>query len=87
MEAFVGYIHQLITLRRQAPQNDLISSLIQAEEEGDQLTKPEPELIKSAIEEFLRYNGPVEFGINRWAGETIELAGQIIPRRAGFSCP
>ncbi|WP_010532371.1 cytochrome P450 family protein [Lentibacillus jeotgali] len=120
LEAFIGYIHQLITKRRKDPQRDLISSLIRAEEEGDQLTEPElygvvslliiaghettvnligngilallehpdqmeklkqqPNMMKTAVEEFLRYNGPVEFSTNRWAGETLDFKGKTIPK-------
>lgn len=37
----VGYFHSLIEQRRQHPQNDLISQLIQAEEQGDRLNEDE----------------------------------------------
>src|SRR3954451_19868930 len=95
--AFGGYIHDLIEQRRARPENDLISALVQSEEQGDKLSlneaismvfllivaghettvnliangtlallthpdqlellKREPTLIKSAVEEFLRYDG------------------------------
>ncbi|ETT31442.1 cytochrome P450 [Paenibacillus sp. FSL R5-192] len=38
----------------------------------------QPELIHNAIEEMLRYNGPVEFSTSRWALEDIEFRGQRI---------
>ncbi|WP_411841307.1 cytochrome P450 family protein [Shouchella clausii] len=38
----------------------------------------EPNLIKSALEEILRYNGPVQFSTNRWATETIKLGDKTI---------
>ncbi|WP_339176951.1 cytochrome P450 [Paenibacillus sp. FSL R5-0701] len=38
----------------------------------------QPELIHNAIEEMLRYNGPVEFSTSRWALEDIEFHGQRI---------
>ncbi|MGE6574998.1 cytochrome P450 family protein [Paenibacillus xylanexedens] len=38
----------------------------------------QPELIHNAIEEMLRYNGPVEFSTSRWALEDIEFCGQRI---------
>ncbi|WP_458122743.1 cytochrome P450 family protein [Paenibacillus sp. Z3-2] len=38
----------------------------------------QPELIHNAIEEMLRYNGPVEFSTSRWALEDIEFRGQHI---------
>lgn len=42
--------------------------------------KANPDLVDSAVEEFLRYDGPVERGTLRWAGEDIEIAGTHIPR-------
>ncbi|WP_339282827.1 cytochrome P450 [Paenibacillus sp. FSL R5-0486] len=38
----------------------------------------QPELIHNAIEEMLRYNGPVEFSTSRWALEDIEFRGERI---------
>ncbi|MGQ8872022.1 cytochrome P450 family protein [Paenibacillus sp. TSA_86.1] len=40
----------------------------------------QPELIHQAIEEMLRYNGPVEFSTSRWASEDIEFRGQQIAK-------
>jgi len=38
-----------------------------------------PELTKNAIEEMLRYNGPVDATLNRWAGEDMEWRdGRVI---------
>lgn len=47
----------------------------------DQMQKlqDDPSLIKSAVEEMLRYNGPVETTTLRWAFEDITIAGQEIP--------
>src|SRR5439155_23646557 len=36
-----AYFMQLITERRRQPRDDLMSALLQAEEQGDQLTEPE----------------------------------------------
>jgi cytochrome P450 len=41
IQAFSDYITQLVTDKRHHPQNDLISQLIQIEEEGDRLSEPE----------------------------------------------
>ncbi|MER7734629.1 cytochrome P450 [Streptomyces erythrochromogenes] len=46
------------------------------------LLRSEPELLGSAIEEFLRYDGPVNPGIARFAREDVEIAGTAIPRGA-----
>jgi cytochrome P450 len=39
--AFAGYMQQLVAERRQTPRDDLISRLIQAEEQGDRLSESE----------------------------------------------
>ncbi|MFF4104135.1 cytochrome P450 [Streptomyces sp. NPDC001903] len=50
----------------------------------DQLERlrSEPGLLPGAIEEFLRYDGPVSPGIARFAREELEIAGVRIPRGA-----
>ena len=97
---FIGYIQAKITERRAAPGDDLMCSLIRAEDEGERLNdqelvsmivlliiaghettvnllgnamlalfhhpekldelKDHPEWMPQAVEEFLRYDGPVE---------------------------
>ncbi len=44
------------------------------------LLKQYPELIDSAVEEFLRYDGSVEYATFRYASEDVELRGTRIPR-------
>jgi cytochrome P450 len=39
-----------------------------------------PDLIPGAVEEFLRYDGPVERATNRYAAADFELAGVAVPR-------
>jgi cytochrome P450 len=39
-----------------------------------------PELLKSAIEEMLRYYGPVETSLSRWVREDTELGGERLKR-------
>lgn len=46
------------------------------------LLRSDPELLPGAIEEFLRYDGPVSPGIARFAREDVEIAGVRIPRGA-----
>ncbi len=43
--------------------------------EQRKLLQEQPELIHGAIEEMLRYNGPVEFSTSRWAAEDMEFHG------------
>ncbi|MDO3412294.1 cytochrome P450 [Saccharibacillus sp. CPCC 101409] len=53
--------------------NGMISLLQHPEQR--KLLQGDPTLIRGAIEEMLRYNGPVEFSTSRWAGEDIEFRG------------
>ncbi|MFF4548342.1 cytochrome P450 [Streptomyces sp. NPDC001435] len=46
------------------------------------MLRDDPALVPDAIEEFLRYDGPVNPGIARFAREDIEIAGVTIPRGA-----
>ena len=48
----------------------------------DQLAKlkADPSLVESAVEELLRYDGPVETSTMRYAAEEVELGGRVIPR-------
>lgn len=39
-----------------------------------------PSLLPRAVEELIRYDGPVERTLNRWAAEDVELRGQKIRR-------
>lgn len=117
--AFVRYIRKFIRMRRHEPHDDLVSELVKAEVDGEQLNEDElvgmvflllvaghettvnligngvlsllqypsqmdllqndPMLIKSAIEELLRFESPVEMGTERYASEDISIAGTTIP--------
>lgn len=46
------------------------------------LLRSDPGLLPGAIEEFLRYDGPVSPGIARFAREDVEIAGVRVPRGA-----
>jgi cytochrome P450 len=141
MEDFVAYLSKLCEERRRAPQADMISSLLAAEEAGDRLSqeelysmvllivvvghetsvhlignaayhlllrpelwgrlRSEPALIPQAVEELIRFDGPVERATMRFAAEDIELHGHTIRRgdavslvlasahrdEAAFDCP
>lgn len=44
-----------------------------------QMLKAQPDMMNQAVEEMLRYNGPVDATLNRWAGEDMEWHdGRII---------
>lgn len=116
------FIRELIERKRTNSQDDILTKLIQAEDEGeklsedelvsmvflmivagyettvqlitngvltllqhpDQLTKlrAQPELIESAIEEILRYSGPVQSTKPAYALEDVTLHGVTIPKGA-----
>jgi cytochrome P450 PksS len=118
--SFMRYIRKLIRARRQAPRDDLVTALVQAEEAGDQLSEDElvamiflllfaghettvnligngtlallrhpdqlaklsgePGLIRSAVEELLRYDPPLMTASERFAREDVTVAGVTIPR-------
>lgn len=120
MMEFVNYLNILFDERQANPGDDLITGLIQAEEEGDKLSREElfsmlvllivaghettvgligngafallqdqellarlkenPADVPAAVEEFLRYDGPVERVFVRWAAEDVVLGGQSIKR-------
>ncbi|HEX7734602.1 MAG TPA: cytochrome P450 [Ktedonobacteraceae bacterium] len=44
------------------------------------LLRSQPQFIKTAVEEFLRYRSPFLLTTMRWAGEDLEIAGQQIRR-------
>lgn len=48
--------------------------------EQKELLRRNPELIDQAIEESLRFDGPVEFSTSRWASENFQFAGKEIRR-------
>ena len=112
-----AYLRDLVEERRREPGDDLLSGLIQAEEEGEKLTEQEmistvflllfagnetttnligngmlnllrhpeelqrlrddPGMMRTAIEELLRYEGPVQL-TTRYAAEPIEIEGHTI---------
>ena len=120
MQEFVRYLGELFATRRQAPQDDLISALVRAQEAGDQLSEAElfsttvllivaghettvnlignavlallrqgetwrllaqdSAQMEAAVEEFLRYDSPVERALVRWAAQDTVLGGQQIKK-------
>jgi cytochrome P450 len=116
-QEFKAYVSQIIEERRRSPRNDLISALVQAQDERDALTlneilnfcllllvagnetttnlitngalalytheaqrqklRGQPQLIQSAIEEILRYDGPIQ-GVFRTTTRDVEVRGSTI---------
>ncbi|MGB1250410.1 MAG: cytochrome P450 family protein [Candidatus Promineifilaceae bacterium] len=122
IRSFMRYMLALADQRRAEPQDDLLTALVQAEDEGDKLTqdelvgtiflllvaghettvnlisngtrallenpdqfellKSQPDLIDSAIEEMLRYDGPLQTTEQAFAKRAFELHGVTIPQGA-----
>lgn len=123
--ALTDFFRKAVAERRRNKGSDLISLLIDIEEEGDALTEEElyaqcvmllfaghettrnliasgiysllrepgkmaelrenPALIRTAVEEFLRFESPIQYTA-RVAKEDIELCGVRIPRRQTILC-
>ncbi len=117
VESMVEYFRGLIATLRKNPQDNILSAMIAAEEQGDRLSEEEllancillfsaghettvnligngllalfrnpeqkqllqanPALIQSAVEEFLRYDGPVQL-TGRSVKEDVEIGGKLI---------
>jgi cytochrome P450 len=117
----LGYLAEIIAARRAEPRDDLISALIQAQDDRDALSDPEllatcnllllaghetttnligngmlallrepdelarlrrdPDLVPSAVEELLRFDGPVQATV-RVATEDVPLDDHVIPEGA-----
>lgn len=120
VRAFVDYLNKMFAQRRERPQEDLITGLVQAEADGERLSEAElssmvallfvtghetvvnligngllallarpeqkaqlqanPSLIEGALEEMLRYDGPVETSTTRWASRDVTLHNHEIKR-------
>lgn len=120
MADFTNYMGRIFAERRQHPQADLLTLLLQAEEAGDKLREEElfsmiilllvaghetavnligngllallqhpdqlrllqaqPALIEGALEEIIRYDGPVERATMRFAAADVVIDGHTIRR-------
>ena len=120
-QSLLEYLAEIIAARRREPRDDLISAMIQAQEERDALSDGEllatcnllllaghetttnligngslallrepgewrrlcedPTLLPAAVEELLRFDGPVQATV-RVALEDVEIDGQVIPEGA-----
>lgn len=119
-ERFTRYLRATFEERRRDPRDDLITALVQAEQDGGRLSADEligmvyllliagyvttvnlianstisllrnpgqlellrgtPSLYPTAIEELLRYDGPLELSSAHFASRDIEVEGVLIPR-------
>ncbi|MEM7100979.1 MAG: cytochrome P450 [Pseudomonadota bacterium] len=116
----VNFVRELIARKRSQPEDDILSALIAAEEEGSRLSEEElisftfllivagfettvhlitngtvallqhpdqlqrlikdPELYGTAVEEILRYAGPIHGTKMNYASEDLEISGVQIPK-------
>lgn len=120
VSAFAAYLQAIFANRRAAPQDDLVTALVQAEEAGERLNEEElssmvalllvtghettvnligngaltllrhPEAVqklmageadwKTAVNELLRYDGPVENSTTRWVRQDVDFHGHALKR-------
>jgi cytochrome P450 PksS len=78
----LAMIFILLVAGHETTVNLIGSGLLALLEHPDQLAmlRSEPALIKTAIEELLRFVCPVEMATERYAREDITIAGTLIPR-------
>jgi len=77
-----GMVVLLIVAGHETTVNLIANSVLALLEHPDRLEelRREPAGIPAAIEECLRYDGPVERALNRWAAVDVELGGRTICR-------
>ncbi|TKD12263.1 cytochrome P450 [Polyangium fumosum] len=123
---FVHYLMGHIAKKRAEPGDDLLSDLIRAADQGEQINEKillmtaqgilvaghettsnmigkmmgmllsdrrrweqlvaEPSLVRSAVEEVLRFDANAGFGLPRFISEEIELSGTKVPSRSTIIC-
>ena len=79
-----GMIALLIVAGHETTVNLIGNGLLALLQHPDQmaLLRQEPDLVETAVEEFLRYDGAVERSTTRYAAEDVEISGQRIKRGA-----
>ena len=77
-----GVIMLLIVAGHETTVNLIANGLLALLTHPEQLTllKADPSLAAQAIEELLRFNGPVEFSTDRWAKESFTFMGQQVEK-------
>ncbi len=80
-EELISMVFLLLAAGHETTVNLLANGTLDLLQHPDQLHKlrENPALINSAVEEMLRFNGPVGATTMRWALEDLEIHGQIIP--------
>lgn len=82
-EELYSMIFLLLVAGHETTVNLIGNGVVTLLEHPDQLEKlrNNPHLIQSAVEELLRFSGPVEIATNRWAAEDIPFYDQVIQKK------
>ena len=81
-DELLGMVFLLLVAGHETTVNLIGNGMLALLQHPDQLEKlrDDPSLIKLAVEELLRYDGPVETSTERFATEDIDIGGTVIPR-------
>jgi cytochrome P450 len=81
-DELLGMVFLLLVAGHETTVNLIGNGTLALLQHPDQLEKlrNDPSLIKSAIEELLRYDGPLEASPERFAREDVAIGGTVIPR-------
>ena len=81
-DELLGMVFLLLIAGHETTVNLIGNGVLALLEHPEQLRRlrDDPSLIKSAVEELLRYDGPVETSTERFAGEDVAIGGTIIPK-------
>jgi cytochrome P450 len=81
-EELISMMFLLIVAGHETTVNLIANGMLLLFEHPDQRQRlrDDPSLLKSAIEEMLRFYGPVEVGLTRWVRDDTELAGVPLKR-------
>jgi cytochrome P450 len=81
-DELLAMVFLLLIARHETTVNLIGNSMLALLQHPDQLQelKNDPSLIKPAIEELLRYDGPVETSTERFTREDVVIGGTLIPK-------
>ena len=81
-DELLGMVFLLLVAGHETTVNLIGNGVLALLKHPDQLRKlkDDPSLIQLAVEELLRYDGPVETSTERFAREDVDMGGTVIPR-------
>jgi cytochrome P450 len=81
-DELLGMVFLLLIAGHETTVNLIGNGVLALLQNPDQLQKlqHDPSLIKGAVEELLRYDGPVETSTERFAREDVAIGGTVIPK-------